>query len=203
MSQSEPAAESSSFEESLAPLLDRAYGLAYTLTRNPTDAEDLLQEAALRGLRRFETFELGTNFRAWFYRLLVNCHYERHRQTRRRPSTVELDDVEVGELYLYRRTAEAGLHELGDDPARMVMSKLTTEQVMGALAELPEEYRVVAQLCLAQELSYQEAAEALGCPTGTVRSRLHRARRMLQRSLWHIAVQAGVVSQLTERRLAS
>lgn len=191
----EPApTETASFESLLSPVLGSAYGYALTLTGVPADAEDLLQEAALLAFRAFDSFRPGTRFKAWFYKILTNRHFERFRRSRRRPETVELDDV--AELYLYRRTAEAGLHERSDDPARLLMSKLTAEQVLAAIGALPEEYRAVARLHIVDELEYPEIAGVLGCPLGTVRSRLHRGRRMLQKALWDVAREAGVVRAL-------
>ncbi len=192
-----PATDPAAFEALLAPVLAPAYRFALGLAGRGGDAEDLVQEAALRAFRAFGTFQAGTNFKAWFYKILANCHFARHRRAGRRPQTVDLDDA--AELYLYRRTAAAGLHALSDDPARLVMSKLSTEQVLAAIAALPLEYRAVAQLHLVDELGYDEIAELVGCPLGTVRSRLHRGRRMLQKALWREAESAGVVRPPPER----
>lgn len=193
-------AEPASFDALLTPLLGPAYGLAYSLVGDRAEAEDAVQEAALRALRAFHTFETGTNFRAWFYRIVTNCCFGRHRQRKRRPETVAFD--EVPELYLYERTAEAGLHALSDDPATLVMRRLTAEQVQAAVHALPEEFRAVAALFFLEDAGYEEIAAVLDIPIGTVRSRLHRARRMLQRSLWRVAEEAGVVAALTEGRPA-
>lgn len=189
----ETSAAAASFESMLRPVLGPAYGFAVTLTGDRTEAEDLLQEAALLAFRALHTFQPGTSFKSWFYKILTNRHFERFRRARRRPSTVDLDDGEDLDLYLYRRTAEAGLHEESTDPARLLMGRLTAEQVLAAIAGLPEEFRAVASLHLVEEMEYQEIAELLGCPVGTVRSRLHRGRRMLQKALWQVAVSAGVV----------
>lgn len=179
------------FEELLAEILPSAYGVARALTGNPADAEDLLQEAALLAFRGFGSFAPGTRFKAWFYRILTHRHFERHRRARRRPATVELGDEP--DLYLYRRTAEAGLHAEHDDPAAWLIGRMTAEQVTGAIAELPGELRAVATLFFVEDLTYQDMAEALGCPVGTVRSRLHRARKTLQQRLWRLAVDCGIV----------
>ncbi len=193
----EPAPESADFESLLAQVLDGAYRLAVRLCRSPSDAEDLVQEAALLAFRAFSSFRQGSNFKAWFYKILTNCFFASHRRAKRRPVTVDLDDA--SELYLYRRTAEAGLHAASDDPAGLVMSKLGAAQVMAAIDALPDEYRAVAALHFAEELKYEEIAEVLGCPVGTVRSRLHRSRRLLQKALWSLAVEAGIIAQLTSR----
>lgn len=182
------------FEHLLREILPRAYGVAWNLTGDRTDAEDLLQDAALLAFRAYGSFAPGTSFKAWFYKILTNRHFERHRRATRRPATVGFE--EASELFLFRRTAEAGLHAGCDDPAALVMSKLTTEQVTAAIAALPEEYRAVATLHFVEDLSYPELAAVLGCPAGTVRSRLHRARRLLQQALWTLAVESGIIGGL-------
>jgi RNA polymerase sigma-70 factor, ECF subfamily len=187
-----PSAEDARrFERHLGPILDAAYGTAVHLTRNVHDAEDLVQEAAFLAFRAFHQFEEGTRFKAWYFRILTNLFYQRVRQQKRQPVTVELDDAPA--LYLFDRSHQAGLAAHAPDPADFIMSKLTTEQVSRALADLPEEYRVVAALYFMEDFGYQEIADILGCPLGTVRSRLHRGRRALQKSLWSIAVECGIV----------
>lgn len=188
-------------ESLLEAVLPSAYGLARQLTRNTTEAEDLLQEAALQAYRGLATFTPGTSFKAWFFRILTNRHYYRYREARRRPVTVEIDDSP--DLYLFARTAESGLHALSEDPARLLMSKMTEEQIRNAMAELPEEHRVVVALFFLEEMRYHEIGEIVGCPVGTVRSRLHRGRKMLQKRLWHIARSEGIVDQLTPAEASS
>jgi RNA polymerase sigma-70 factor, ECF subfamily len=184
-----------SFEELLTPLLDSAYGTALHLTRNPADAEDLVQEAALLAHKGFRTFTAGTNFRAWFFRILTNAFYTRYRKRKREGTSVELEDTP--ELYLYAQTAAAGLHGESEDPAGLLMSKLDAESIHAAIGALPEEYRVVATLYFMQDFAYQEIADVLQVPIGTVRSRLHRGRRMLQHTLWQVAKDRGIIDQLT------
>jgi RNA polymerase sigma-70 factor (ECF subfamily) len=185
------AAPAAAFEALLAPLLGSAFGVALHLTRNRADAEDLVQEAALNAFRGFATFEPGTNFKAWFFRILTNCFASRYRKTRRERDDLALDDAP--ELYLYSKTAEAGMHGRDANPAQALLDKLDTEAVTAAIEALPEEYRVVSTLYFMQDFSYEEIAQVLGCPIGTVRSRLHRGRRMLQKALWHVARERGVV----------
>ena len=176
----------------LKPLLGRAYGFALRLLRNRADAEDLVQEAALAASRGFGTFQAGTNFKAWFFRILTNCYYTRHRRERHEGPSVDLD--EVPERYLYSRTAELGLHHDSADPVQTVLNRLDSAQIAGALQSLPEEYRVVSTLYFMEDLSYAEIAATLGIPVGTVRSRLHRGRKILQERLWRVAVERGVVA---------
>ena len=185
-------------DDQLKPLLGRAYGLALRLLRNRADAEDLVQEAALGACRGYTTFQPGTNFKAWFFRILTNCYYARHRRQRHEGPPVEFD--ETPELYLYSQTAELGLHRSSADPAQVLLNRLDGELVAGALQSLPEEYRVVATLYFIEDFSYEEIAGILGIPIGTVRSRLHRGRKILQRLLWRVAVERGVVPQATKER---
>jgi RNA polymerase sigma-70 factor, ECF subfamily len=181
-------------ESLLLPLLDRAYGLARSLTRDAAEADDLLQEAALAACRGFASFVPGTNFKAWFYRILTNCHFARFRRQGSRVETVEVEEESL-DLYLYQRTGEIGLHA-ADDPAAALLRKMTAEQVRGAVAGLPAEFQVAVSLFFLDEMSYEEIAAVLDCPVGTVRSRLHRGRKLLQKSLWTIALEAGVVREL-------
>jgi RNA polymerase sigma-70 factor (ECF subfamily) len=184
------------FEAMLEPILDGAFGTALRFTRNRSDAEDLVQDAALLACRGFGTFERGSNFKAWFFRILTNCFYSKYRKRKRQGTEVELEDAP--DLFLYSQTADLGLHTVTEDPAQHLMGKLATEQVEAAIAELPDEYRVAATLYFIQDFSYQEIAEVVGVPVGTIRSRLHRGRRLLQKALWVIAEERGIVSALTE-----
>lgn len=178
------------FEALLAPILQMAYGTAVRLTRSRTDAEDLVQDAALLAFRAFHSFQRGTNFKAWFFRILTNAFYSRHRKDRHEKANLSTEDVPA--LYLYSRVAEAGLPGREDDPASAIMDRIDSEQVAEALDALPTEYRVVATLYFIEDFSYQQIAEVVGCPVGTVRSRLHRGRRMLQKALWEIAHERGI-----------
>jgi RNA polymerase sigma-70 factor (ECF subfamily) len=179
-----------SFEALLASVIDPAYGYAFRLAHERSDAEDLVQEAALLAFRAFHSFEPNTNFRAWFFKILTNCYRSKYRRERRRP-TVDLDDTP--DLYLYARAGEAGFPTDGPDPAAALFETLSTEQVEAALDQLPDEYRIVSSLYFMQDFSYEEIARSLTCPVGTVRSRLHRARKMLQKTLWQAAEEAGIV----------
>jgi RNA polymerase sigma-70 factor (ECF subfamily) len=185
------------FQAMLVALLSSAYGYALRLCRNRADAEDLVQEAALQACRGRDGFERGTNFKAWFFRILTTCFWGRHRRAKRRPSEVDFDDAP--DLYLFARSAETGLPMTGDDPAALLIDRLGTERVVEAIAQLPEEYGVVCTLYFMEDFAYQEIADILGVPVGTVRSRLHRGRKMLQKSLWRVAEDAGVVRELTDR----
>jgi RNA polymerase sigma-70 factor, ECF subfamily len=185
------------FELELATMVPPAYGYALRLTRNRADAEDLVQEAALLACRGREGFEAGTNFKAWFFRILTTCFWGKHRRDSRRPSTVDFDDAPV--LHLYQRSAEVGLPLAGENPAATLIDRMGTERVAEALAELPEEFGVVCTLYFMEDFAYHEIAEVLGVPVGTVRSRLHRGRKMLQKALWQVAADAGIVGDVSGR----
>ena len=182
------------FETLLGEVLERAYGTAYHLTRSPDDAEDLVQEAALSAFKHFDQFERGTNFKAWFMRILTNAFFASYRQKKRRPRTTNLEDAQP--LHLLFAAAGAGLLQHHKDPASLIVEKLGEERVSQAIHALPEEFRVVCALYFMNDAPYQEIAEMLDCPVGTVRSRLHRGRRMLQKALWEMAQEFGIVPAL-------
>jgi RNA polymerase sigma-70 factor, ECF subfamily len=179
------------FEALFAGVVNSAFGVAMRLTRNQADAEDLVQEAAFLAYRGFGSFETGTNFRAWFLKILTNCYYSKRRREKSRPVTSDLDDTP--DLYLYARSGQAGFPTQGADPAAELLEKLGTERIVAAMARLPEEYRVVATLYFMDDLTYEEIARVQECPVGTVRSRLHRSRKMLQKALWQVAEEDGIV----------
>jgi len=185
------------FEPLLLAVLSPAFGYALRLARNRADAEDLVQDASLLAFRAAHTFEPGTNFKAWFFQILTRCFYARHRRQQRRPTTVDLEDTP--DLYLYSRSAAAGLPWEGEDPASLLIDRLGSERVEAAIEQLPEEYGTVCALYFTEDFAYHEIAAVLGIPVGTVRSRLHRGRKMLQKVLWHVAEEAGIVRDLAHR----
>ncbi len=186
-----PTPTTAEFIRLLEPLLAAAHRTALHLTHNPSDADDLVQEASYHAFRAFHTYRPGTRFAAWFFTILTHAFYGEYRKRRRRPDTRDIDDVPP--LYLYERASETGLLGSDADPAAAILERLDVAHIVRALGELPEEFRVVASLFFVEDLSYEDIARMLECPVGTVRSRLHRARRLLQKSLWDVAVEAGIV----------
>jgi RNA polymerase sigma-70 factor (ECF subfamily) len=178
------------FDNELASVLDAAYATAYRLTGNAADAEDLVQDAALLAHRGYAGFRPGSNFRAWFYRILLNRFYSDYRRRRRRGTEVDLADLP--EAHLREQAAALGLVG-GQDAAGQLVSALDGETIAAALDALPDDFHEVATLYFQQDLSYQEIAEMLEIPIGTVRSRLHRARGILQARLWDLAAERGIV----------
>jgi RNA polymerase sigma-70 factor (ECF subfamily) len=192
-----PESTAQVFEGHVTPVLDAAYRTALHMTRNHEDAEELVQEAALQAFRAFDTFQPGTNFKAWFFRILTNLFINNYRKKQREPALEQLYDLEDAPfLYLYKQTRDLGLHAWNSNPAALVLDKLEAAQVAAAIAALPEDYRIVAALYFVEEFSYQEIAAMVACPVGTVRSRLHRGRRMLQKALWRIAEERGLLAGL-------
>ena len=164
--------QSDSFEELAMPLFDQLYNFAQWLTQNREEAEDLVQETYVKALKGFSSFQLGTNFRAWMYRILRNT-FLTSRTGLRATSTVPLDSDEDGpELAVENETPETTLLKRSD-----------SELVQGAINDLPVHYREILLLCEVEEMSYQEIAETLSIPIGTVMSRLSRARKSLREGL--------------------
>jgi RNA polymerase sigma-70 factor (ECF subfamily) len=184
--------EQQDFEAALAPALKAIYHAAYGLTRNRDEAEDLVQEAAVQAFRAFYTFQPGTNFKAWFLRILTNLFYARHRKQRREPQIADVTEAE--DLYLYNQTQLSHHPARHGDPAVSVLARMDTETILDAMAMLSEEYRVVATMYFVDQFSYQDIADMLEIPIGTVRSRLHRARKLLQQALWELAQERGIVA---------
>jgi RNA polymerase sigma-70 factor, ECF subfamily len=176
------------FQREALPLMPELYAGAMRLTRNPSDAEDLLQEAYLRAYRGFGSFEEGTNLRAWLYRILTNAYINIYRKKQREPQTVSAD--ETPEWYLYDQLAETGREPSAEAE---VLESLPDEEVQDALAELPEQFRMAVLLADVEGFSYKEIAEILDIPIGTVMSRLHRGRRALEKRLWDVVRDRGLV----------
>jgi RNA polymerase sigma-70 factor (ECF subfamily) len=179
------------FEEVALPLIDSLFNLALKLTRNRKDAEDLVQETYLRAFRFFDSYEKGTNIKAWMFRILRNTFINRYRAGKKRPEDVDYAKVEetyeriIDEEYLAKRRMPS--------PEDSVMAGIPGQEVQDAIAALPEEYRTVLILALLEDLSYKEIASVLSVPLGTVMSRLHRGRKILQGTLLEYARKRGIL----------
>ncbi len=176
----------SRFEASALPLMHHVYTAALYLTRDRTEAEDLLQETYLRAYRFFHRFREGTNLKAWLLTILYNVLRNRHRH--RVAEQRRIDFAAVAEAYERIAASMDGGRE------DVFLRQPVDGEIERALESLPHEFRAVVLLVDVHELSYAEAATALGCPIGTVRSRLSRARRLLQVALHEYARQRGIVS---------
>ena len=184
------------FEELLDPILSPAFGMALHLTKNRTDAEDLVQEVSLKAFQAFHSFTIGTNFKAWFFRILTNQFLSSKRKEKSRPEEVELTDI--SELYLFTKSDEKSLIAPGSTESQ-VLSNMGEEDIRQAMEALPVDYRMVCSLYFLSEFSYEELSAILEIPIGTVRSRIHRGRKMLQKALWDVAVAPGIVQKLVEK----
>lgn len=175
------------FERDVAPFLDSLYGAALRMTRNPTDAEDLVQEATLKAFAAFESFTEGTNLKAWLFRILTNTYINQYRKKQRSPlqtSADELTDSELNDVgeSLGMRSAEAE-----------AMARLADGEIVDALAALPEDFRMAVYLVDVEGFTYKEAAEIMETPVGTVMSRLSRGRKQLRELLRDYAAERGFI----------
>jgi RNA polymerase sigma-70 factor (ECF subfamily) len=166
------------------------YSAALRMTRNASDAEDLVQETYLRGFRGFAGFEEGTNLRAWLFRILTNTFINTYRSKQRRPQETQLDDVE--DLYMYRRIG--ALNPASQSAEDQMFDLFTDDEVKEALEALPESFRLPVLLADVEGFAYKEIAEMLDIPIGTVMSRLHRGRKSMQRRLFDYAVARGLTT---------
>jgi len=181
----------STFESQVEPLLDSLYRTALRMTKNTDDAEDLVQETCLKAYRYFDRFEEGSNLRAWMFKILTNLFINRYRKKSKEPTAVEYD--EAGEFYLYNQMVESGAVSENQGPEKDLFDRMLGADVAQAIDELPDDFRIVVVMAFIEGLSYEEIAAALDVPMGTVKSRLHRGRKMLQKSLFHYARKAGVI----------
>jgi RNA polymerase sigma-70 factor (ECF subfamily) len=194
-------ADQATFAEQAMPLMDSLYSAALRMTRNPADAEDLVQETYLRAYRGFGWFQEGTNLKAWLYRILTNTFINSYRSKKRRPDETELDEVE--DLYLYRRLGGLEAATMGRSAEDELMDWFTEEEVKQAVEDLPEQFRLAVLLADVEGFSYKEIAEILDIPIGTVMSRLHRGRNRLQKGLYEFAVRRGLADPPPEESAAS
>jgi RNA polymerase sigma-70 factor (ECF subfamily) len=184
-------AEQATFADTAMEYMPSLYSAALRMTRNPADAEDLVQETYLKAYRGYGGFQEGTNLKAWLYRILTNTFINRYRAAKRRPDETELDDVE--DFYLYRRLGgleEARASRSAEDE---LLDFFTETEVKDAVESLPEQFRLAVLLADVEGFSYKEIAEILDIPMGTVMSRLHRGRKALQKRLYSFAKERGLV----------
>lgn len=179
-------AERDDFERDAMPLMSQLYAAALRMTRNPADAEDLLQETYLKAYRSYHQFEAGTNLRAWLYRILTNTFINSYRKKKRAPDEVDIEDVE--DLYLYNRVAD---EKSSPSAEAAFLHDIPDETVRDALDSLPDNFRIPVILADVEGFQYKEIADILDVPIGTVMSRLHRGRRALQRRLADYAIEHG------------
>jgi len=179
------------FEAGVLAQLDSLYRTARRMTSNQQEAEDLVQETMLKAFRFAHTYQRGTNLRAWLFRILNTSAINRYRKQASHPTTTSLPEGE--DFYLYNRIKDLTGQELNIGAEEEVLSHYLDDDVYQALNELPPNFRMAVVLADIEGLSYKEIAEALNIPIGTVMSRISRARRQLQRTLWQYAKDRGYV----------
>ncbi len=170
--------------------LDALYGLALRLTRNESDAEDLLQDALVKAYRFFDQFEPGSNLKAWLFKIVTNTFYNRCRKNKNIQRMVL--DAELGG-HFDRFVSESSADAL--DAEQALLDRMAAHEIEQAITALPEDFRLAVMLCDVHGFSYREIAEIIGRPVGTVMSRLYRGRKLLQRTLHDYAVQQGFIQE--------
>lgn len=185
-------ADQATFAEQAMQYAPQLYSGALRMTRNRSDAEDLVQETYLKGYRSFHTFTEGTNLRAWLFRIMTNAYINSYRAKQRRPDETELGEVD--QLYLYQHIDALQDAARGRSAEESLMELLPDDEVKQALEDLPDNFRLPVILADVEGFSYKEIAETLEIPIGTVMSRLHRGRSAMRKALHDYARQRGVAA---------
>ncbi len=176
------------FEQEALPLLDQLYGGALRMTRNPTDAEDLVQETFVKAFQAFDRFKQGTNLKAWLYRIMTNTYINHYRKAQRAPSQTSTENITDHQIYASSSHDSTGLESAEVE----ALNRIPNEEIADAMNNLPEEYRMVVYYADVEGLAYKEIAEIMDTPLGTVMSRLHRGRKQLRGALKDIAQAHGI-----------
>lgn len=188
--QSEEERRKERFDREALVHIDSLYRTALRMTKNDGDADDLVQETFLKAWRFWDKFQEGSNCRAWLFKIMTNIFINNYRAKAWTPQTIDLEDVD--DDFLFGQLSALGP---SDDPEKHFFNKVFDDDVKKAIEELPEDFRLVVVLSFLEGFSYQEIADIVNLNIGTVKSRLHRGRKLLQKSLWEYAVKNGFVKE--------
>jgi RNA polymerase sigma-70 factor (ECF subfamily) len=177
------------FEKEALPHMNALYNFALRMTGDADDADDLVQETYLKAFRFFDKFEKGTNARAWLFRILKNSYINEYRKVKKEPNKVDYNDIE--NFYENIKSSDVNSNHLVED----VFNNLLDDEISEAISSLPEDFKTVIILSDIEGFTYEEIADFVDCPIGTVRSRLHRARKMLYVRLHKYAQEKGYVKK--------
>ncbi len=180
------------FEQEALPHMEALLRTALRMTKNQNDAEDLVQETYIKAYRFWDKFEPGSNCRAWLFKIMTNIFINNYRSKSRSPMSVNVDEIDDSFLYGQLATSPGA-----DNPEQELFAKIFDDDVKKAIEELPEDFRIVVVLSFLEGFSYQEIADITDLQLGTVKSRLHRGRKLLQKELYDYAVRNGYIKDKT------
>jgi RNA polymerase sigma-70 factor (ECF subfamily) len=182
-----------SFEAEALQHMEALYRTALRMTKNESDAEDLVQEAYVKAYRFWDHFETGSNCRAWLFKIMTNIFINEYRSKARSPMSVNVDELDDNFLF-----GQLAADKTTKNPEQELFSRVIDDDVKKAIESLPDDFRLVVVLAFLEGFSYQEIADIMDLQLGTVKSRLHRGRKLLQKALWDYAIKNGYIKGATK-----